>query len=332
MRLKKGSLRSKEVILRKARFIGPVLLIIGLVAFMPWVKNSGGMGQSGFSFITNSVAVAADRSEKSSAPSTGSSHLSKRIKLIGTFINISSGAKRIIQTNNQAAKKHRGKAVELYKQAISAYEAGDNAKSSELLGQAWKQMFIGIKLTKTNASMKEKKAKDFKALLKSVNGLLKAQKRSHVEKNGKSFANNVENQANTMVEEAVLLFKADKLDKAQNRLREAFDIVSASLSEMKQGETKAHLLIFETKEEEFIYEKDKNDSLHTLVEEMIIQKKPGKRRMARIKEFVEKGESIRREAEKQATASEYEAAIDLLEKSNKQFIRAIRSAGIYIPG
>ena len=53
---------------------------------------------------------------------------------------------------------------------------------------------------------------------------------------------------------------------------------------------------------------------------------------ASAEKFIGQAEDLRSQAETAAGKEQYEQAIDLLERSTKELIRAIRSAGIYIPG
>ena len=48
--------------------------------------------------------------------------------------------------------------------------------------------------------------------------------------------------------------------------------------------------------------------------------------------FINKAVVLREDAESAAGKKKYEEAIELLEESTKELIRAIRSAGVYIPG
>ena len=48
--------------------------------------------------------------------------------------------------------------------------------------------------------------------------------------------------------------------------------------------------------------------------------------------FINKAVALREDAESAAGQKKYEEAIELLEESTKELIRAIRSAGVYIPG
>ena len=51
-----------------------------------------------------------------------------------------------------------------------------------------------------------------------------------------------------------------------------------------------------------------------------------------VEKFMDKASSLRQQAEKQASNGDYDAAIQTLEHSTKEIVRAIRGAGIYIPG
>jgi len=48
--------------------------------------------------------------------------------------------------------------------------------------------------------------------------------------------------------------------------------------------------------------------------------------------FIDKASGLRTDAEDAAAKNNFEEAIELLEESTKELIRAIRSAGVYIPG
>ena len=51
-----------------------------------------------------------------------------------------------------------------------------------------------------------------------------------------------------------------------------------------------------------------------------------------VNKFMDKAASLRQQAETQASKGDYDAAIQTLEHSTKEIVRAIRGAGIYIPG
>ena len=53
---------------------------------------------------------------------------------------------------------------------------------------------------------------------------------------------------------------------------------------------------------------------------------------ARVEGFVQQALALRREADDLGGQGQFEAAIGKLEASTKELIKAIRSAGLYIPG
>ena len=51
-----------------------------------------------------------------------------------------------------------------------------------------------------------------------------------------------------------------------------------------------------------------------------------------VNKFMHRADELRARADEQASDGEYENAVTTLEQSTKEIVRAIRSAGIYIPG
>ena len=51
-----------------------------------------------------------------------------------------------------------------------------------------------------------------------------------------------------------------------------------------------------------------------------------------VKQFMDTADTLRNRAEQQAAAGEYREAVSTLEQSTREIVRAIRSAGVYIPG
>ena len=51
-----------------------------------------------------------------------------------------------------------------------------------------------------------------------------------------------------------------------------------------------------------------------------------------VDKFMDEANKLRKLADEQANNEEYKTAFSTLEQSTKEIVRAIRSAGIYIPG
>ena len=79
-------------------------------------------------------------------------------------------------------------------------------------------------------------------------------------------------------------------------------------------------------------ELDRNETHRMLIKVLLAEKMANSPMQATAEKFIGKAEDLRSQAESAAAGEEFEQAISLLEQSTKELIRAIRSAGIYIPG
>ena len=112
----------------------------------------------------------------------------------------------------------------------------------------------------------------------------------------------------------------------------AYDMTKRAIDELRSGDTLVRSLNFATKEEEYHYEVDRNDTHQMLVTVLLEDKRGDPNRDKLIDGFVGKAKQLRAEAETQAGRGDFETAVTTLEASTKELVRAIRSAGVYIPG
>lgn len=257
----------------------------------------------------------------------------KRLSLVSTLIENSSAAKQVESSGDTAAKERQNKARDLHRQASDAYKAGDYSKASKLLDDSAKQMMGGVRLATPEQVTAGKKRADFDAKMESVNALLSAQKRISTEKGAGKDSADTSRQIEKLMQEAKDLAAANKFDEGRARLDQAYLLTKASVSSMRSGDTLVRSLNFANKEEEYHYEVDRNDTHQMLVKVLLDEKRestPGLEKT--VKGFTDKAADLRSQAEKLAGKKDFQGAIGLLEDSTKELVRAIRSAGIYIPG
>ncbi len=253
--------------------------------------------------------------------------LEKRLKSVGTLIEGGSAA-RHLQENGAAAL--RKQAQDLHKQAQDAFQAGDYGQASELLGQAYRSLMEATRHTNPEEVAKKKKQKDFDARLASTKAMLEAQQRVSAEKSPKGEQSHI-TQVQKMLEQAQQLAASD-LGKAKVLLDQAYLITKSAVGTMRQGDTLVRTLSFASKEEEYHYELDRYDT-HQMLVKMLLQDKmdtPGVATLAQ--GFMDKAAKLREEAMAKAGASDFEAAVQSMEAATRELVRAIRSAGIFIPG
>ena len=106
-------------------------------------------------------------------------------------------------------------------------------------------------------------------------------------------------------------------------------MAKAGISGLRSGDTLVRSLNFASKEEEYHYEVDRNNTHQMLIKVLLEDKKAAD---AMIQTYVTKARELRGRADAAAAAKDYGGAVRLLEESTAELVRAIRNAGVYIPG
>ena len=272
---------------------------------------------------TQSPAAEKSTSKWSNTPE----QMALRLEAVGTLIEKSTGARRITATGNPEAMALQEQARALLLDARSALKRGDADATKKLLSQASQAMFQAMRKADGGASGVRKQANDFKRRLESVRVLLTAHQRISTEKK-QGEATSVKIQKT--LDHALQLQAKGDFVAARAKLDEAYILAKLGIEQMRRGDTLVRSLHFESPEEEYHYEIDRNDT-HRMLVSMLLKSKPDSTKKMAAK-FVAKSEAIRKEAEALAAKGQFAEAIAALEKSTKELVRAIRSAGVYIPG
>jgi hypothetical protein len=179
----------------------------------------------------------------------------------------------------------------------------------------------------------DKKRTDFNNRYESVKTLLTAQQRIAKEKGGGKDAAEAAKQIETLMAEASSQAQADQIDRARSTIDQAYLLAKASIGTMRRGDTLVRSLNFASKHEEYDYELDRNDTHRMLVKVLLEERRASNPALDRsVQGFLDTAGKLRGDAEEQAKKGSYEAAIKTLEDSTRELVRAIRGAGVYIPG
>lgn len=257
--------------------------------------------------------------------------LERRVQSVNTLIEKSSGAKQIEATGNADALTRRNRARELLKQAEAALWAGDLEASARLLDEAAKTMVEAVRMAAPEQVNGQKDKRDFETRLESARALLDAQKRVATEKSNAS-AQELAKMVETSLQRANQLRDSGKLSEAIVVLDQAYLTSKAALANMRAGDTLVRSLQFSSKEEEYRYELDRNDTHQMLIKVLLAEKRDNAGVDQMVQKFSGEAGRLRKLAEGQAATGDYESAIKRLEESTKELVKAIRGAGIYIPG
>ncbi|HZW12619.1 MAG TPA: hypothetical protein VFF81_05425 [Noviherbaspirillum sp.] len=266
------------------------------------------------------------------APET-KEQLERRLGSVATLIESSSAAKQIESSGNADAQALRLKAGELRKQAEAAYNAGDYAKSTPLLDQAAKMMFEAVRIAAPEQITAEKAKRDFDNRMESVKALLAAQKRITTEKKLGAKGAETSNKIEAQIKEAAALAAAGKMTEGRALLDQVYVTTKTSIESMRDGDTLVRSLNFATKEEEYHYEVDRYETHKMLVKVLLDEKRAANPNLeGMVQKYLDQAAALRSNAEAAAGKRDYEGAVKLMEDSTKELVRAIRGAGVYIPG
>jgi hypothetical protein len=275
---------------------------------------------------------AAARLNASASAQIDKEQLEKRLDSVGKLLETSSAARQIETSGDSRALTVRDKARGVYQQARDAFAAGDLAKANRLLPEATVLMFEAVRHAAPDDVVAMKLQSDFNARNESVKALLGAYKRVAAEKGSKGAGETVAS-VEKSIADAEKLAAAKKYGEGRAELDRAYLVTKAAVSSLRTGDTLVRSLNFASKEEEYHYEIDRNDTHQMLIKVLVDEKRASNPQLdQQVQGFLDKARALRGKAETAASRKDHAEAIRLLEESTGELVRAIRNAGIYIPG
>jgi hypothetical protein len=257
--------------------------------------------------------------------------LERRLHQVGVLLETSSAAKQVEASGNPEAAKRRNEARAIYAEAQKAYRDGMMLQASRLLPEASVRMFEAVRMSAPEQVVAAKARADFDARMESVRSLAGAQRRILREKPGSPGAAEAVASVDGLIGEAEREAKAGLLESARAKLDRAYLIAKAAIGSMRGGDTLVRSLTFASAEEEYRYEMDRNDTHRMLVKVLLAEKRDAGAETAAAP-LIDKAAGLRAQAERTAGERDWRGAIRLLEESTRELVRAIRGAGVYIPG
>jgi len=256
----------------------------------------------------------------------------KQLKSVQTLIEKSSAAHQIEAQGNVQAKAAHEQARNYFRQAEQALHSGDVKGANQALLRATKQMLEAVRMADQSSVVEGKKRDDFQNRMDSVNTLLDAHERIAHEKGDTRSIQELRKVVNSRIAQAQQLLAQEQFDAAREVLDETYLATKTAIEKLRGGDTLIRSLNFASKEEEYHYEVDRNDTHRMLVKVLLAEKMQDANIGRLVKQFMVKADQLRSQAQKQAGRGNYDSAVSTMESSTKEVVRAIRSAGIYIPG
>ena len=267
------------------------------------------------------------------APAQDRDQVERRLESVGTLIDSSSAARQIDSSGVPAAREKRDNARLMHREAAATLRAGDLAAANKLLDLAAREMMAGVRLAKPEQVAGEKARRDFDARLESAQALLTAQQRITQEKSAGREAQDATRSIESQIAQAQKLAAANRIDEARVLLDRAYLTARVSIEAMRRGDTLVRSLHFASQREEYDYEIDRNETHRMLINLLLSERKDAAGAMPpAMQASVDKAATLRAQAQAQAARGDHAGAIQVLEDSTRELVRAIRAGGIYIPG
>jgi tetratricopeptide (TPR) repeat protein len=218
--------------------------------------------------------------------------------------------------------------------------AGDYVQGRAALDKAYLQVRHAVEKIRggqtlgelsSNGSATSPQQHDYETKLRSINALLEAQQRIADEKANVEQKQQLKRTVSALLNSAADYAAANDYEQAAKTVKQAYQIITASIEQLRGGETLVRTLHFETPEEEYHYELDRNDTYQMLIH-MLVEDKKTMDVTERVQQFLDQARALRKLGERQAENGEFDTAIKSLEQSTRNLIFAMRNAGFFIPG
>ncbi len=192
-------------------------------------------------------------------------------------------------------------------------------------------MQAAVKLAKPTEIKAEKDKKDYQGIRKSVVALLESHAAIAEEKDADDEVEEVGDAVAAEMEQADELVAEGKVVEGRKKLDHAYMILTASIEQMRAGDTLVRDLNFETPEEEYAYVAAQNADRRRLFVGFLEGREIAADKQPMVDKLVEVADYLRSEAETQADDGDYEEAMVNIHKSNKALVKAVRSSRLRLP-
>ena len=283
-----------------------------------------GIGLAIFALAATGTAAAAQ--------AAASNDVASRLVYVERLLTESSAAKRVEASGKPEAVRMKAEAQAHFDEAKALADSGDNEAAEGELREAIRLMTAAARAANGDSKVSQKQTDDYGSRKESVAALAKAHDRIATEKGMKDMNTVLQQKVAADLAASDALLAAGNGDEARARLDATYESVKMSLEGLRGGDTLVRELNFETPQDEYYYELDRNDTHRMLVEVLLAEKMQASPMRKTADGFIATAGELRVQAEQAAGKKQFEEAIRLLEESTKEFIRAIRSAGVYIPG
>jgi hypothetical protein len=256
----------------------------------------------------------------------------QKAQFVGNLVTRSVAAQTIETKGDQEAKAKLARARALVEEAKADLAGGAYESANGKLNEAFRLLTVEARKLSEEDVKRERLQEAYDRNRNAVTIFLTAYERVAREKELSAVAGDHVAEIRKSIAEAEALAADDKIGEANAVLESAYRLARGDIREMREGETLTRSLNFETPEDEYHYEKGRNDSHILLLQYAIAEKNPPQTRLERIDELRREAMTLRDQAEGKARSGDPAGALGMIARSTESLLKAIRMSGMWIPG
>jgi tetratricopeptide (TPR) repeat protein len=249
----------------------------------------------------------------------------QKAKMLESILNAPKTA-QIASSGDAEAAALVAQARKGYQEARDAMAAGDLAKAGALLD-------LAIKASSSASSRAARVGQDDalrarnRQMLEELNSYSASLTQAVLEK-GSAEGTAAVQRIERLVADAAQLTAAGRHSDAGQLISEALNLSLTTVSALRAGQTVVLSLKFDTPADEYAYEQKRHASNLMLVEVLVRDGKVEEGRRKMLDRFVEESTTLKSQADQQAKAGDYPAAIKSMEKANDRLLTGLRASGL----
>ncbi len=262
-------------------------------------------------------------------PKLTAKKVQQKMTFVESSVKTSPTVKRIRESGNEEAIAILDQAVALFDESRTALEAEDLKKADKLLNDAIKEAGKASRMAGKGERSIELEKEDFASHKKSISNSLVAIERLVKEKPD-TKVNGEYKDGKALYKEGLKLAEENKYREANKKLAQSRTLVNDAMKKLRDKDTVTMTLEFDSPADEYKYVHDRYLSYATLIEVVGKQKKPNKRKKAKIDQFVAESADLMRSAVKLAEKEEFEEAVKVADTANKAIAKGLRLLGVMV--
>jgi len=251
-----------------------------------------------------------------------------KIKLLDWLVHDSPTSQRIEDSENDEAKQQLKRSQEMWQQAVEHNEAGEYELADGHINEGLKLMTSVSRTVKDLDRVKQARTELYKQVKEHVEMFITAFDRIAEEKGEDQIRSMLDREKlDNIMHSAESMYEEDELVLANHLIGQAADMVDNALSDARHEDVLLHELTFESLEEEYAYEVDRNQSYVKLIGLMQKKTTPSQASASYVQKLIEGNALLREQADVLAGKGDLEQGISVLEKGTDKLSRALRVSG-----